>query len=42
MLHTENKYIRELKTTIDNASQNNTNFQVVIHADRNIIKLYTY
>ncbi|KAL4098553.1 hypothetical protein QTP88_023139 [Uroleucon formosanum] len=34
MLHTENKYIRELKTTIDNASQNNTNFQVVIHADR--------
>ncbi|KAL4098677.1 hypothetical protein QTP88_023228 [Uroleucon formosanum] len=34
MLHTENKYIRELKTTILNASQNNTNFQVVIHADR--------
>ncbi|KAL4141455.1 hypothetical protein QTP88_004092 [Uroleucon formosanum] len=34
MLHTENEYNRELKTTIDNASQNNTNFQVVIHADR--------
>ncbi|KAL4134836.1 hypothetical protein QTP88_006539 [Uroleucon formosanum] len=34
MLHTENKYIRELKTTIDNASQNNTNFQVLIQADR--------
>ncbi|KAL4132202.1 hypothetical protein QTP88_009407 [Uroleucon formosanum] len=34
MLHTENKYIQELKTTINNASQNNTNFQVVIHTDR--------
>jgi hypothetical protein len=34
MLNTENKYIRGLKITIDNASQNNTNFQVVIHTDR--------
>lgn len=34
MLHNENKFIRDLKTTLDNVPQNCKNFQVVIRADR--------
>lgn len=34
MLHTENKYIQDLKTTIDIVNQNSFNFQVVIYAGR--------
>lgn len=33
MLHNENNYIKDLKTTIDKVPQNCEKFQVVIYAD---------
>jgi hypothetical protein len=34
MLHHNNPYIKDLKTTIERVPQNSKNFEIIVHADR--------